>query len=69
MFVSSALTGDGLIDDSDFRQTTHDKVRKRALQLVAVWTGEFEKDPTLGIVEECYENLKSKGAFPDQSDT
>ena len=26
-----------------------------------MWTGEFENDPTLGIMEECYENLRSKG--------
>ena len=26
-----------------------------------MWTGEFEHDPTLGIMEECYENLRSKG--------
>ncbi|KAI0630726.1 hypothetical protein C8Q77DRAFT_1063507 [Trametes polyzona] len=42
-------------------RTTHDKVRKRVLSMVAVWTAEFEKDPTLGLMEECYENLKSKG--------
>ncbi|OSD05264.1 hypothetical protein PYCCODRAFT_1405847 [Trametes coccinea BRFM310] len=42
-------------------RTTHDKVRKRVLNLVAVWTAEFEKDPTLGLMEECYENLKSRG--------
>ncbi|KAI0675956.1 hypothetical protein C8Q78DRAFT_964306 [Trametes maxima] len=42
-------------------RTTHDKVRKRVLGIVAVWTAEFEKDPTLGLMEECYENLKSKG--------
>ncbi|KAI0358316.1 hypothetical protein OH77DRAFT_1587989 [Trametes cingulata] len=42
-------------------RTTHDKVRKRALNLVAIWTAEFEKDPTLGLMEECYETLKGKG--------
>ncbi|CDO72078.1 hypothetical protein BN946_scf184962.g21 [Trametes cinnabarina] len=42
-------------------RTTHDKVRKRVLNLVAVWTAEFEKDPTLGLMEECYENLKARG--------
>lgn len=41
-------------------QNTHDKVKKRALGLIATWTAEFEDDPTLGIMEECYENLKSK---------
>ncbi|KAI0761840.1 hypothetical protein BD413DRAFT_587977 [Trametes elegans] len=42
-------------------RTTHDKVRKRVLGMVAVWTAEFEKDPTLGLMEECYESLKGKG--------
>ncbi|KAH9921712.1 uncharacterized protein BXZ73DRAFT_51654 [Epithele typhae] len=42
-------------------RTTHDKVKKRALGLVAVWSAEFEKDASLGIMEECYESLKSKG--------
>ncbi|PCH36278.1 hypothetical protein WOLCODRAFT_82090 [Wolfiporia cocos MD-104 SS10] len=42
-------------------RTTHDKVRHRALSLVALWTAEFENDPTLGIMEECHESLKSKG--------
>ena len=42
-------------------QNTHDKVRRRALGLVAEWTADFEKDPSLGIMEECYDNLKSKG--------
>ncbi|KAH9849897.1 hypothetical protein C2E23DRAFT_837847 [Lenzites betulinus] len=42
-------------------RTIHDKVRKRVLTMVMTWTAEFEKDPTLGLMEECYENLKSKG--------
>jgi signal transducing adaptor molecule len=41
-------------------RTTHDKVKKRALALIAQWTAEFEKDPTLGIMEECYNTLKAK---------
>lgn len=41
-------------------KTTHDKVRKRALNLVAVWTAEFERDSSLGVMEECYNNLKAK---------
>jgi hypothetical protein len=28
--------------------------------LVAMWTEDFESDPTLGIMEECYEGLKAK---------
>ncbi|CCM01831.1 uncharacterized protein FIBRA_03899 [Fibroporia radiculosa] len=42
-------------------RNTHEKVRRRALALVAMWTVDFEKDPTLGIMEECYESLKAKG--------
>jgi signal transducing adaptor molecule len=41
-------------------RTTHDKVRRRILMLIAMWTEDFESDPTLGIMEECYENLKAK---------
>ncbi|KAI6044373.1 hypothetical protein EDC04DRAFT_2642051 [Pisolithus marmoratus] len=41
-------------------RTTHDKVRKRALGLIAMWTAEFENDPSLGIMEECYNSLESK---------
>ncbi|EPT01024.1 hypothetical protein FOMPIDRAFT_1162436 [Fomitopsis schrenkii] len=49
-------------------RTTHDKVRKRALSLIAEWTQEFAKDPTLGIMEECFESLKSKGYRFDTPD-
>ncbi|KAI1793433.1 hypothetical protein LXA43DRAFT_1000697 [Ganoderma leucocontextum] len=42
-------------------RTTHDKVRKRVLGLVVIWSAEFEKDSALGMMDECYENLKSKG--------
>lgn len=51
-----------LTNQSGHSQTTHDKVRKRVLSSVATWTAEFEKDPTLGLMEECYETLKGKGA-------
>ena len=50
------------IDLTGVLQTTHDKVRKRVLGLVAIWSSEFEKDSALGMMEECYENLKTKGA-------
>jgi signal transducing adaptor molecule len=43
-------------------QTTHEKVRKRALGLIAMWTDEFESDTTLGIMEDCYNNLKAKSS-------
>ncbi|KAJ7579176.1 hypothetical protein C8J56DRAFT_796695 [Mycena floridula] len=41
-------------------RTTHDKVRQRALGLVAMWTAEFENDSTLGVMEDCYNNLQAK---------
>jgi signal transducing adaptor molecule len=41
-------------------RTTHDRVRRRILMLIAMWTEDFESDPTLGIMEECYESLKAK---------
>jgi len=28
--------------------------------LVAMWTEDFASDPTLGIMEECYQGLKAK---------
>jgi hypothetical protein len=42
------------------QQTTHEKVRRRALGLIAAWTAEFENDSTLGIMGECYASLKAK---------
>ncbi|KAG9019198.1 ESCRT-0 subunit protein hse1 [Tulasnella sp. 427] len=41
-------------------RTAHDKVKKRALALIQQWTSEFHDDPTLGIMEELYQNLKAK---------
>jgi signal transducing adaptor molecule len=41
-------------------RTTHEKVKRRALALIAQWTAEFENDTTLGVMEDCYNNLKSK---------
>ncbi|KAI5124243.1 hypothetical protein M0805_005092 [Coniferiporia weirii] len=42
-------------------RTTHDKVKRKALSLIAMWTSQFENDSTLGIMEECYESLRGKG--------
>jgi hypothetical protein len=28
--------------------------------LIAMWTEDFASDPTLGVMEECYESLKAK---------
>jgi signal transducing adaptor molecule len=44
-------------------KTTHEKVKRRALGLIAAWTAEFENDPTLGVMEDCYNNLKAKSNF------
>ncbi|KAJ7693157.1 hypothetical protein B0H17DRAFT_881822, partial [Mycena rosella] len=41
-------------------RNTHEKVRTRALALVAMWTAEFADDSTLGVMAECYESLKAK---------
>ncbi|KAL1743024.1 hypothetical protein HDZ31DRAFT_9169, partial [Schizophyllum fasciatum] len=41
-------------------RNTHDKVRKRALSLIAQWTDEFRDDETLGIMEDCYNSLRAK---------
>ncbi|KAF7345676.1 hypothetical protein MVEN_01587300 [Mycena venus] len=48
---------------------THDKVRTRALGLVAQWTAEFADDSTLGIMGECYEGLKAKNYKYTRPDT
>lgn len=39
-------------------QTTHDKVKKRVMQLLQKWSKQFKKDESLGIVEETYDQLK-----------
>ena len=39
---------------------THEKVKRRALYLVSLWTGEFENNAQLGLMEELYNNLKAK---------
>ncbi|KAJ7065538.1 hypothetical protein C8F01DRAFT_1351415, partial [Mycena amicta] len=41
-------------------RNTHEKVRTRALGLVAMWTEDFGNDSTLGIMQECYDSLKAK---------
>ncbi|KIJ55536.1 hypothetical protein M422DRAFT_151809 [Sphaerobolus stellatus SS14] len=39
---------------------THEKVKRKALYLISLWTGEFESNTELGLMEELYENLKAK---------
>ncbi|KAF7322102.1 hypothetical protein MKEN_00733800 [Mycena kentingensis (nom. inval.)] len=41
-------------------RNTHEKVRTRALGLVAMWTEDFANDSTLGIMQECHDGLKAK---------
>jgi hypothetical protein len=41
-------------------QMTHDKVKRRALGLIGMWTAEFENDSTLGVMEDCYNSLKAR---------
>lgn len=43
----------------------HEKVKRRALFLISLWTGEFENNSQLGLMEELYNNLKSK-SIPDR---
>ncbi|KAJ7113908.1 hypothetical protein C8R44DRAFT_676373 [Mycena epipterygia] len=50
-------------------RNTHEKVRTRALGLVALWTSEFADDSTLGIMQECYDSLKAKNYKYTQPDT
>ncbi|KAG8750830.1 ESCRT-0 subunit protein hse1, partial [Ceratobasidium sp. 423] len=48
----------------------HDKVKKRTLALIKMWAGDLAYDPQLGLMEETYSNLKSKGMqFEDLDDT
>ncbi|KAM6496502.1 hypothetical protein JOM56_006975 [Amanita muscaria] len=42
-------------------RNTHDKVKKRALVLISMWTADFENDTSLGVMEDCYNTLKGKG--------
>jgi hypothetical protein len=49
----------------DFVQMTHEKVKRRALGLIAMWTAEFESDSSLGVMEDCYNSLKAKSTSRD----
>ncbi|KAJ7722686.1 hypothetical protein B0H16DRAFT_1599916 [Mycena metata] len=50
-------------------RNTHEKVRTRALGLVALWTSDFSADPSLGLMGECYEGLKAKNYKYTRPDT
>jgi len=50
-------------------QTTHEKVKRRTMQLLKNWSATFKKDETLGIVEETYESLKKnrETSYPEET--
>ncbi|KAJ7613020.1 hypothetical protein FB45DRAFT_692250, partial [Roridomyces roridus] len=50
-------------------RNTHERVRTRALGLIAQWTEDFKDDSTLGIMGECYEALKAKNYKYSAPDT
>ncbi|KAG0694876.1 hypothetical protein DFH29DRAFT_958059 [Suillus ampliporus] len=56
--ASRAFTG--ALEKLVLDRTTHEKVRRRTLGLIAMWTAEFENEPTLGVMEDCYNSLKAK---------
>ncbi|KAF8511802.1 hypothetical protein BU17DRAFT_54359 [Hysterangium stoloniferum] len=47
-------------------RTTHEKVKRRALYLISLWTGEFENNPQLGMMDELYKTLRAKNFKFDQ---
>jgi signal transducing adaptor molecule len=49
-------------------QNGHEKVKKRTLSLIKMWAGEFAYDAQLGLMEECYSNLRAKGMHFDDVD-
>lgn len=51
-------------------QVSHDRVKKRAASLIRKWSGEFERDPRLGLMNDAYESLRSQGVvFEDEQAT
>ncbi|KAH6867742.1 hypothetical protein BKA70DRAFT_1132639 [Coprinopsis sp. MPI-PUGE-AT-0042] len=48
-------------------RTAHDKVKKRALGLIAEWSADWENDTSLGLMEGLYDDLKRKGHKFDQT--
>ncbi|KAI0046549.1 hypothetical protein FA95DRAFT_1606836 [Auriscalpium vulgare] len=41
-------------------RATHEKVRRKSLGLIAMWTIEWKTDPTLSMMEECHNSLAAK---------
>lgn len=50
-------------------QTTHDKVKRRIMQLLKTWSESFKRDESLGIVEETYEQLRKTHRYEDSAST
>ncbi|KZT43213.1 hypothetical protein SISSUDRAFT_978972 [Sistotremastrum suecicum HHB10207 ss-3] len=46
---------------------THDRVRKKALSLIAMWVTDYEDNSSLGMIEETYQSLKAKNYKFDQA--
>ncbi|KAI1321600.1 ESCRT-0 subunit protein hse1 [Mortierella claussenii] len=44
-------------------KTTHPAVRQRILELVQQWAFEFRADPSLGIMDETYQQLRTQSKF------
>lgn len=44
-------------------KTTHPAVRQRILELIQQWAFEFRADPSLGIMDETYQQLRSQSKF------
>ncbi|KAF9917078.1 ESCRT-0 subunit protein hse1 [Linnemannia zychae] len=44
-------------------KTTHPAVRQRILELIQQWAFEFRADPSLGIMDETYQQLRSQAKF------
>ncbi|KAG0268529.1 ESCRT-0 subunit protein hse1 [Actinomortierella ambigua] len=44
-------------------KTTHPAVRQRILELIQQWAYEFRNDPSLGIMDETFQQLRTQGKF------
>ncbi|KAG0084783.1 ESCRT-0 subunit protein hse1 [Podila epicladia] len=44
-------------------KTTHPAVRQRILELIQQWAFEFRADPSLGIMDETYQQLRAQSKF------
>lgn len=44
-------------------RNTHEKVKKRTLELIKTWGEEWEGEPSLGLMKETGETLKRQGEW------